>query len=79
MREKTTLRPVKVAELESMYVREGYRNRGRARRSWALLSSGPDPGSTASVGRGYASNERAIRFYKRSGFRPKSVVLEGAV
>lgn len=75
--EGTTLRPVKVAELESMYVREGYRDLGVGARlvdeflGWAW-SRGAERASVVA----YAANERAIRFYQRSGFRPRSVALE---
>lgn len=78
--EKSTLRPVKVAELESMYVREGHRGRGVGAElvdeflGWAS-SRGAERVSVAA----YATNEHAIRFYERSGFRPKSVVLEKAI
>ncbi len=67
----------KVAELESMYVREGYRDRGVGARlvdeflGWAG-SRGAELASVVA----YATNERAIRFYQRSGFRPRSVSLE---
>ena len=75
--ERTTLRPVRVAELESMYVREGHRELGVGARlvegflEWAG-SRGAERASVAA----YAANERAIRFYQRSGFRPRSVTLE---
>jgi ribosomal protein S18 acetylase RimI-like enzyme len=75
--EGTTLRPVRVAELESMYVREGYRDLGVGARlvdgflGWAG-SRGAERASVVA----YAANERAIRFYRRWGFRPRSVSLE---
>jgi ribosomal protein S18 acetylase RimI-like enzyme len=75
--EGTTMRPVKVAELESMYVRDGYRDRGVGARlvgeflGWAR-SRGAERASVVA----YAANERAIRFYQRAGFRLRSVALE---
>lgn len=75
--EGTTLRPVKVAELESMYVREGYRDRGVGARlvdeflAWAG-SLGAERASVAA----YAANEGAIRFYQRAGFGARSVSME---
>jgi ribosomal protein S18 acetylase RimI-like enzyme len=78
--EGTTMRPVKVAELESMYVRDGFRDRGVGARlvdeflGWAR-SRGAERASVVA----YAANERAIRFYQRAGFRPRSVTLERAI
>jgi ribosomal protein S18 acetylase RimI-like enzyme len=80
MGERTTLRPVEVAELESMYVLEGYRGKGVGARlvdeflGWAG-SRGAERASVVA----YAANERAIRFYQRAGFRPKSVSLERVI
>lgn len=77
---RTALRPVKVAELESMYVWEGHRGRGVGARlvdeflRWAE-SRGAERVSVVA----YAANERAVHFYQRSGFRPKSVSLERAI
>ena len=77
MGEGTTMRPVRVAELESMYFREGYRDRGVGARlvdeflAWAR-SRGAERASVVA----YAANERAIRFYRRVGFSPRSVTLE---
>ena len=67
--EGTTLRPVRVAELESMYVREGHRDLGVGARlveeflAWTCWR-GAERASVVA----YAANERAIRFYRRSGF-----------
>ena len=75
--ERTTLRLVEVAELESMYVLEGYRGQGVGARlvdeflGWAG-SRGAERASVVA----YAANERAIRFYRRAGFSPRSVTLE---
>lgn len=71
------LRPVVVAQLESMYVRHDARGSGVGTKlarhflGWA----GPRGAQRASV-TAYSSNERAIRFYERMGFRPRSLALE---
>jgi GNAT superfamily N-acetyltransferase len=75
--ETTTVRPVKVAELQSMYVRAGDRGRGAGSAlvaeflSWAGYRAAERVAVTA-----YASNGDALRFYARRGFRPRSTTLE---
>ena len=77
VRERSALRPVAVAELESMYVREGARGTGVGATlaseflAWAEKRDARRVSVTA-----YASNERAIRFYERRGFLTKSLTLE---
>ena len=77
VRDCTAFRPVAVAELESMYVREGARRLGVGARlvvgflAWAEVRGARRVSVTS-----YASNERAIRFYERRGFVPKSLTLE---
>jgi GNAT superfamily N-acetyltransferase len=74
------IRPVAVAELESMYVMEGYRGRGLGTRmvegflDWAGTRGAERVSVTA-----YAANNRALRFYERNGFGPKSLTLERSV
>ena len=78
--ERTSLRPVKVAELESMYVRERCRGRGVGAAlideflGWARARGAERASVTA-----YAANEGAIRLYEREGFRPKSLSLETSI
>ncbi len=80
VKDGTSLRPVKVAELESMYVRGEYRALGLGGRlmerfmQWAGVQEAERVSVTA-----YAANSRAIRFHERSGFQPKSLSLEAAV
>lgn len=75
--EGSSLRPVRVAELESMYVRVGHRGRGIGASlvgeflRWAGARKAERVSVTA-----YAANERAIRFYRREGFRTRSISLE---
>ena len=73
----TPLRPVGVAELQSMYVVRSERSRGTGRQmveeflAWARRRQAGLVSVTA-----YAANEKAIRFYERLGFGPKTVSLE---
>jgi len=77
MRRSSSLRPVRLAELESMYVREEYRSQGVGRQlverflEWVKERGGERVSVTA-----YAANERAIAFYSKMGFTPKSLTLE---
>ncbi|MDP9849057.1 GNAT family N-acetyltransferase [Streptosporangium lutulentum] len=73
----TTMRPVVVATLGSIYVRPTYRGRKvgvnlvEEFRAWARHHGAQYAGVTA-----YAGNEAAVRFYERNGFSMRSVVLE---
>ncbi len=73
----STVRPVRVAELESMYVRPEYRSAGVGAAlvaeffEWARSRGAQRAAVTA-----YAANDRAIAFYERNGFQPRSVHLE---
>lgn len=74
---ETTLRPWRVAELESMYVRGGHRSRGvGARLVGGFLGWAEQQGAGRASVTAYATNGPAIRFYERAGFRPKKVSLE---
>lgn len=70
-------RPLRVAVLESMYVRPERRRGGLGAalvagfRAWAA-GQGADRLSVTA----YATNADAIRFYEREGFAPRSVTLE---
>ena len=76
----TALRPVRVAELQSMYVVSNQRNQGVGGRlvdeflAWAWVQGADRVSVTA-----YAENERAVRFYERVGFESRSVTLERAL
>ena len=71
------LRPVTVAILESMYVRDGARGRGVGTRLvQAFLGWAEERGAQWTSVNAYAANEAAIRLYDRLGFRPRSVTLE---
>lgn len=73
----STLRPVRVAELESMYVREGHRGLGVGEAlAGEFMRWGRSKGARRASVTAHAANERAIRFYKRIGFLPMRVSLE---
>ncbi|CAA9400812.1 MAG: hypothetical protein AVDCRST_MAG03-1206 [uncultured Rubrobacteraceae bacterium] len=80
IREPTTVRPVRVAELQSMYVEAGRCNRGVGSalvsgfRYWAAGQGAELISVTA-----HASNEGAVRFYARHGFLPRSTTFEMSV
>jgi GNAT superfamily N-acetyltransferase len=72
--EGNSLRTVRVATLESMYVRREFRGWGTGSKlverflSWAREREALRASVTA-----YATNEGAVRFYVREGFYPKNV------
>lgn len=78
--EADSLRTVRVATLESMYVRREFRGRGAGSRlverflSWAREQEARRASVTA-----YAANEGAVRFYEREGFSPKNLTLDRSV
>lgn len=78
--EPAPIRPVRVATLASMYVRPEARDGGvgsqlvAAFKEWARAKSADRIAVTA-----YASNESAIRFYRRNGFEPFHTVLEASL
>ena len=80
LREANSLRAVRVATLESMYVRGRFRGRGAGAKlverflAWAREREARRASVTA-----YAANEGAVRFYAREGFYPKNVTLERSV
>lgn len=80
LREGDSLRPVRVATLESMYVREGFRGRSVGARlvarflAWAKEREALRASVTA-----YAANGDAVRFYEREGFSPRNLSLERSV
>jgi GNAT superfamily N-acetyltransferase len=74
---ESTVRPVRVAELESMYVRPEYRCGGVGSALVAeFLEWARGRGAQRAAVTAYAANERAQAFYARNGFKPKSVHLE---
>lgn len=71
----TDLRPVAMAELESMYFAERYRCVGIGARMVRGFLEWAGEARLASV-TAYAANESAIRFYEKIGFRSRSIVME---
>ena len=76
-REPSDLRPIKTAELESMFVREAWRSRRVGEQlvqrfaEWAQAQGAQRISVTA-----YYANGRAVQFYQRVGFTPKHITLE---
>jgi GNAT superfamily N-acetyltransferase len=78
--EGSSFRPVRVAELESMYVRKGYRGQRVGRRLVeAFLEWVSQRGVERVSVTAYAANEGAVAFYQRLGFRPRNITLERGV
>ena len=78
--EPSTLRPVVVAELESMYIQDGYRGLGLGERMMrGFLEWAEAEGAERAAVTAYAANEGAIRFYQRCGFQPWSTTLEKSI
>ena len=77
LRKSSSLRPIKLAELESMFVTADERSTGLGAelvsqfRAWCQ-AQGVERISVSA----YAANKRAIAFYRRHGFEPKNVSLE---
>jgi GNAT superfamily N-acetyltransferase len=74
---ESSIRPVRVAELESMFVREEYRSSGVGAALVAeFFGWGKRAGAERALVTAYAANDRALAFYARHGFAPKNVSLE---
>jgi GNAT superfamily N-acetyltransferase len=75
--EPTNLRPVRVAELESMFVRRAFRNQGVGARlvdhfvDWCQEKGAQRMSVTA-----YSTNLGAIEFYRGLDFEPRNLTLE---
>lgn len=76
-RPDSDMRTVRVAELEEMYVAPDWRGRGvGGRLVGAFLDWAGEVGADRVAVTAFASNERALSFYRRHGFAPRSVSLE---
>lgn len=77
LRKPNSLRPVKLAELESMFVLAQYRNMGIGAelvsqfKQWCRSKGAERMSVTA-----YAANEGAIAFYQSHGFEARNVTME---
>jgi GNAT superfamily N-acetyltransferase len=77
IKRESSLRPVRVAELESMFVRPEYRSQGVGAAlvaeffGWARKQRAERAAVTA-----FAGNDRAVQFYERNGFEPRSLSFE---
>jgi GNAT superfamily N-acetyltransferase len=75
--EATSMRPVRVATLLSLYVRPAHRGSGVGARLVAGFRAwSRDHGMDRMEVTAYAANAGALRFYEREGFVAQSVVLE---
>ncbi len=80
VREWSSLRPVELAELESMFVMPAYRDEGIGQDlvnefvAWCRGKGAKRVSVTA-----YWANEGARRFYRRLGFEPRNVTLEWGI
>ena len=72
----SSVRPIRVAVLESVHVYADYRGRGAGGQLVAaFMGWAADKGAQRAVVTAYAANEGAQRFYVRHGFAPQSVTL----
>nr|WP_319373830.1 GNAT family N-acetyltransferase [uncultured Methanobacterium sp.] len=73
----TTISPEREGEIDSIYVLEKYRGRGFGdkliKRSLEWMD---EKGVKKKTVRVSASNQKAVSFYERYGFRPRSLMLE---
>ncbi|GAA1812224.1 GNAT family N-acetyltransferase [Planosporangium flavigriseum] len=77
IKRECTVRPVRVAELECMYVRPEYRSAGVGAALVAeFVEWARGRGAKVAAVTAYAANDRALAFYARSGFTPSTVHLE---
>lgn len=77
LREGGGTRPLRLADLESMYVQERFRSQGVGAHLVArFLGWAGQHGADRAAVQAYAANERAIGFYHRIGFRPMVLSLE---
>lgn len=73
-------RPVLVADLESMYVDGDHRASGVGAALFATFRRwAEERGAGVLAVSAYATNERAVAFYRRMGFSPQSVSMEQEV
>lgn len=76
-REPSSLRPVKTAELESMFVREAWRGQSAGARLIRAFSQWANGQGAQSISvTAYSANQRAIAFYQRAGFAPQHLTLK---
>lgn len=70
-------RPIKLSEIENMFVKENYRNKGIGEKLAKLfLQWSKDNGAARCFVSAYTPNVRAITFYNKVGFQPYSSTLE---
>lgn len=78
--EPSRMRPYRVAELESTFVRADHRGTGIGGTLVARFTAwAKEREATAARVSAYASNEAAQRFYARAGFGPKYVIMQAPI
>jgi ribosomal protein S18 acetylase RimI-like enzyme len=77
IRRDSSMRPVRVAELESMFVKQSYRKQSVGfRLAESFLDWCRSKGARRVSVTAYWANDGAIAFYKRLGFEPRELTLE---
>lgn len=77
LKDGNDIRPVRSAELESLYVQADRRNGGHgAALVEHFLGWAKGTGAARAVVHAYSANTSAIRFYERFGLRPRSTMLD---
>ncbi|MCP4424086.1 MAG: GNAT family N-acetyltransferase [Chloroflexi bacterium] len=77
LKNKSSLRPIQLTELESMFVQAEFRDRGiGADLVSRFLKWSRDEGAERISVTAYAANDGAIRFYRKLGFNPKCLTME---
>jgi len=77
LKEKNSVRPIQLAELESIFVKAEYRNSGAGSQLVAHFMTWCKERNVDRIKvNAYAANEGAIRFYERHGFAPRSTSME---
>jgi ribosomal protein S18 acetylase RimI-like enzyme len=70
-------RPVRATEIHTIFVEEGFRGQGLGTQLVEAFVRWSQAHGVQAIDVGaFASNERAIAFYRRAGFRPTLVTLE---
>lgn len=80
VRGSSSLRPIRVAELESMFVSRDFRSQGVGAKLVDAFVKWSDEQQAQRISvTAYASNDGAIRFYQRLGFEARHLSLERPV
>lgn len=73
----SSYRPLKQAELESMFVQDGYRGRKIGTYLTVMfLEWAKEKDARQVTVSAYEANDKAIAFYKKLGFQPRNLILQ---